>query len=244
MRWRTTTGWARPLGRATTTCARRPLVPLREAARDLAVVRAGTQLNAAANFRRVRLLLVGSAKVVGHLAFQGCFAICWRAIRFDRRHSSPLRGGSTMCFASLWVIAALMVTSSLPAGRRGARSAERRLTIGDRRFHQRRSSGVSANFHRWCRRNALAALRCKSTILASARRARAYLTVYNTSGGLPNSALGTVSLPSSGIPSGGYAFQSFDVSSYVIPVHVGDVLAYGVTSTLESRFLLAKYVRS
>ncbi len=66
----------------------------------------------------------------------------------------------------------------------------------------------------------------------------AYLTVYNTSGGLPNAVLGTASLPSSAIPSGGYAFQSFDVSSYAIPVHVGDVLAYGVTSTLDSYFFL------
>ena len=66
----------------------------------------------------------------------------------------------------------------------------------------------------------------------------AILTVYNTSGGVPNASLGTASLPSSGIPSGGYAFQSFDVSSYGIPVHAGDVLAYGITSTMDSYFFL------
>jgi hypothetical protein len=66
----------------------------------------------------------------------------------------------------------------------------------------------------------------------------AILTVYNTAGGVPNASLGTASLSSSGIPSGGYAFQSFDVSSYGIPVHVGDVLAYGITSTTDSYFFL------
>jgi hypothetical protein len=66
----------------------------------------------------------------------------------------------------------------------------------------------------------------------------AILTVYNTSGGVPNASLGTASLPSSGIPPGGYAYQSFDVSSYGIAVHVGDVLAYGVTSTTDSYFFL------
>jgi hypothetical protein len=66
----------------------------------------------------------------------------------------------------------------------------------------------------------------------------AILNVYNTAGGLPNAILGSASLPNSAIPSGGYAFQSFDVSSYAIPVHVGDVLAYGVTSTLDSYFFL------
>lgn len=66
----------------------------------------------------------------------------------------------------------------------------------------------------------------------------AILTVYNTSGGVPNASLGTASLSSSAIPSGGYDFQSFDVSSYGIPVHVGDILAYGITSTLDSYFFL------
>ncbi len=66
----------------------------------------------------------------------------------------------------------------------------------------------------------------------------AILTVYNTSGGIPNASLGTASLSYSGIPSTGYAFQSFDVSSSAIPVHAGDVLAYGVTSTTDSYFFL------
>jgi hypothetical protein len=66
----------------------------------------------------------------------------------------------------------------------------------------------------------------------------AILTVYSTAGGVPNASLGTASISSAGMPSGGYAYQSFDVSSYAIPVHVGDVLAYGVTSTTDSYFLL------
>jgi hypothetical protein len=66
----------------------------------------------------------------------------------------------------------------------------------------------------------------------------AILTVYSMSGGVPNASLGTASISNAGMPSGGYAYQSFDVSSYAIPVHVGDVLAYGVTSTTDSYFLL------
>jgi hypothetical protein len=66
----------------------------------------------------------------------------------------------------------------------------------------------------------------------------AILTVYNTSGGLPNTSLGTASLSNTNIPSTGYAFQSFDISSYAIPVRVGDVLAYGVTSSTDSYFFV------
>ena len=66
----------------------------------------------------------------------------------------------------------------------------------------------------------------------------AMLTVYSTTGGLPDASLGAASLSSAGIPSNGYDFQSFDVSSYAIPVHAGDVLAYGITSSLDSYFFL------
>ncbi len=66
----------------------------------------------------------------------------------------------------------------------------------------------------------------------------AILTVYNTSGGVPNASLGNASLSNAGIPSGGYDFQSFDVSSYAIPVHGGDVLAYGISSSIDTYFFL------
>ncbi len=65
----------------------------------------------------------------------------------------------------------------------------------------------------------------------------AILNVYNTSDGMPTGAsLGTASLPSSGIPSIGYVFQSFDLSSSAIPVHAGDVFAYSISSTADSYF--------
>jgi hypothetical protein len=68
----------------------------------------------------------------------------------------------------------------------------------------------------------------------------AILTVYNTSGGVPNVSLGTASLSTTVIPSSGYAFQSFDVSSYAIPVHVGDVLAYGITSNTDNTYVFVR----
>jgi hypothetical protein len=59
----------------------------------------------------------------------------------------------------------------------------------------------------------------------------AILNLYNTSGGLPTGAsLGTASLTSFLVPSGGYAFQHFDLSSYGVHVHAGDVFAYGISS--------------
>ncbi len=63
---------------------------------------------------------------------------------------------------------------------------------------------------------------------------QAILTVYSTTGGVPDTALGTASLSTAGIPSAGYDLQSFDVSSYAIPVHAGDVLAYGITSSINT----------
>jgi hypothetical protein len=70
----------------------------------------------------------------------------------------------------------------------------------------------------------------------------AILTIYNTSNGVPNASLGSASLPSSSIPSTGYVYQSFDVSSYAIPVHVGDVLAFGIKSTIDSYFFVRRSV--
>ncbi|HEX4414738.1 MAG TPA: hypothetical protein VH107_13980 [Lacipirellulaceae bacterium] len=67
----------------------------------------------------------------------------------------------------------------------------------------------------------------------------AILNVYNTSGGLPTGAsLGSASRTFFLVPSGGYAFQPFDVSSYAIPVHAGDVLAYGISSDIGSTFFV------
>ncbi len=62
----------------------------------------------------------------------------------------------------------------------------------------------------------------------------AILTVYNTAGGVPNASLGTALIPTSAIPTIGYEFQSFDLTSYGIPVHAGDVFAYGITSSIDS----------
>src|SRR3954470_11577615 len=67
----------------------------------------------------------------------------------------------------------------------------------------------------------------------------AILNVYNTTGGRPPGAsLGTASRTSFLIPPGGYAFQPFDVSSYAVFVHAGDVLAYGISSDVDSTFFL------
>jgi hypothetical protein len=54
------------------------------------------------------------------------------------------------------------------------------------------------------------------------------LTVYDTIDGLPNASLGTASLPWDAIPMTGYAYQSFDISSFAIPVQVNDVLAFSI----------------
>jgi hypothetical protein len=62
------------------------------------------------------------------------------------------------------------------------------------------------------------------------------LTVFNTSGGVPNASLGSASKAWDAIPSGGFAFQSFDVSSFAIPVHAGDVMAFGIKSSGETGF--------
>ena len=45
----------------------------------------------------------------------------------------------------------------------------------------------------------------------------AILTVYNTSGGIPNASLGTATRNWDAIPSGGFAYQSFDVSAFQYP---------------------------
>jgi hypothetical protein len=64
----------------------------------------------------------------------------------------------------------------------------------------------------------------------------AVFTVYNTSGGLPNASLGTVTRNWDAIPSGGFDYQSFDVSAFSIPVDVGDVMAFTIQSSGEAGF--------
>jgi hypothetical protein len=54
------------------------------------------------------------------------------------------------------------------------------------------------------------------------------VNVYNTIGGVPDVSLGSASLPWNAISTMGFGFQSFDVSSFEIPVNVNDVLAIGI----------------
>ena len=58
--------------------------------------------------------------------------------------------------------------------------------------------------------------------------ANAVLTVYNTSGGLPNEALGTASVGPDAFSTTDPTFVSFDVSSFQIPVHQNDLMAFAV----------------
>jgi hypothetical protein len=64
----------------------------------------------------------------------------------------------------------------------------------------------------------------------------AIFTLYNTTGGVPNEVLGIRSLNWDAIPSTGFGYQSFDVSSLAIPVTVGQVLAFGIKSSGEAGY--------
>ena len=64
----------------------------------------------------------------------------------------------------------------------------------------------------------------------------AILNVYNTSGGVPLTSLGTASLNEASIPSGGFAYQSFDVSAFAIPVNVGELMAFTIKSSGEAGY--------
>jgi hypothetical protein len=55
---------------------------------------------------------------------------------------------------------------------------------------------------------------------------------------VPNASLGTALLPWDAIPTAGFGYQSFDVSSLAIPVQVNDVLAFGIKSSGDALFLL------
>jgi len=56
----------------------------------------------------------------------------------------------------------------------------------------------------------------------------ALLTVYDTSGGLPNAELGSALVSSTNIHQGSPAFVSFDLSAFDIPAIENDVLAFGI----------------
>jgi PEP-CTERM motif len=64
----------------------------------------------------------------------------------------------------------------------------------------------------------------------------AIFTLYDTTGGVPNTVLGTRSLNWDAIPSTGFGYQSFEVSSLAIPVTVGQVLAFGIKSSGEAGY--------
>ncbi len=68
----------------------------------------------------------------------------------------------------------------------------------------------------------------------------AVLTVYNTSGGLPNQALGSASIGSDAFSANAPTFVSFDVSSFQIPVHQNDLMAFAVSlaSGFGAQFVL------
>jgi PEP-CTERM motif len=57
----------------------------------------------------------------------------------------------------------------------------------------------------------------------------AVVTLFDTSGGLPSTALGTALVDSAAMS--GTNYVSFDFSSYDLDVDVGDVLAFGMSST-------------
>jgi hypothetical protein len=66
----------------------------------------------------------------------------------------------------------------------------------------------------------------------------AILTVYNTAAGVPTTSLGTASLSTALIPPTGFAYQSFDVSSFAIPVSIGNMLAFGIKSSGDSGYFV------
>jgi hypothetical protein len=60
------------------------------------------------------------------------------------------------------------------------------------------------------------------------------LSVYATSAGLPTGApLATATVPEANVPFTTAAFVSFDVNSAAIPVGLGDVLAFAISTTSE-----------
>lgn len=60
------------------------------------------------------------------------------------------------------------------------------------------------------------------------------LSVYNTAAGVPTGTpLTTIQIPSALVPLGTAAFVTFDVSAAAIPVQVGDVLAFAVSTSSD-----------
>jgi hypothetical protein len=59
----------------------------------------------------------------------------------------------------------------------------------------------------------------------------ATLTVFDTVGGAPGTALGSVQVPASAVPDGFHAYVGFDVSSLGIAVTAGDMLFAAITDS-------------
>lgn len=63
--------------------------------------------------------------------------------------------------------------------------------------------------------------------------------LYSTSGGLPSSQLGTdLLLAPAAVSTTAAEFESFDVTSFGVSVDVGDVLAFSITSTASTSYIL------
>jgi hypothetical protein len=60
--------------------------------------------------------------------------------------------------------------------------------------------------------------------------------LYNTSGGLPNTNLGSRTLAWDQVPQTGFNFLSFDFSSLALPVQAGEVYAFSIRSSGETGF--------
>jgi hypothetical protein len=63
--------------------------------------------------------------------------------------------------------------------------------------------------------------------------------IWNTSGGLPSTQLGTdLSLTPAAVSTTAAEFESFDVSAFDVNVGVGEVLAFSITSTGSTSYIL------
>jgi hypothetical protein len=66
----------------------------------------------------------------------------------------------------------------------------------------------------------------------------AVLTVYSTTGGVPNVALGNASVSATQISTTTPTFVSFDLNSFQIPVNANDVLAYSMMSSAGGLYIM------
>lgn len=60
--------------------------------------------------------------------------------------------------------------------------------------------------------------------------ANGLFNVYSTSGGLPNISLGSAIINAATVSTTAPTYVSFDLNTFNIPVHIGDVFAFGVSS--------------